>query len=157
MELLCHICGNGLLEPVQNTRWLQCTECHRGVHGDDLERSRRDAEQRQLTREAEACFREDQFRRLPDKRTSSDRTGKASGSCGTAYVESTAGRTDTPAWRTEEEDVILSQTVVSVGKVPVSFRPAAALRELFQHLGLDRNQQSEAVRQAVRHLCEPDG
>lgn len=149
-NVLCPFCGEGVLVAIGRGTWGECTECRRASNFADIERHRDELAAKEQTREAEACFYEDQHRYLPEKRSSSSGPCRRSSTFGVAYTESTAGTCDVPPWATEESDAIMKVTVINDGrKLPLSCRYSAALISRFELLGLSNEKRVEAVKAAL--------
>lgn len=144
-ELLCHLCGEGLLRPIGRSQWVQCESCYRPFSLDTIEDEKRKAEQLALTREAEQCFREDMAR--------GDRTKRSSGSKGRKREKPPSGEggadTAPPPWLTDERVLRVKR---AERKMAISCRYSPALLDLFERLGFGREQRADAVRVAASEL-----
>lgn len=147
-DLLCHLCGEGLLEPIGRTSWAQCSECKRAVDLEKIEEQRRREEERARTREIEECFREDQHRDIPRRNSGKSGKSRKEQKCGIAYVP-TSGDTAPPPWVLDDSVV---RTKRPLKKIPVSCRFSPALLDLFQRLGLTREQRVNAIRVAISEI-----
>lgn len=144
-ELLCHICGEGLLKPIGRSQWVQCESCYRPFSLETIDEEKRKAEQLALTREAEQCFREDQARGNKTKRSSGSKGKKRE------KVFSGEGGVDTapPPWLTDERVLRVKR---AERKMAVSCRFCPALESLFDRLGFTQEQRAEAVRLSALEL-----